>query len=469
MIERWLAHQLEDQYWRHGSVAFDYDAVQCPVLAVGGWSDPYRNAVLDLLEHLSAPCFGLIGPWAHGYPHATLPGPRIGFLTECARFFGRYLRDDRNDYEREPPLRVYLQSFDPPAPFYAERSGRWVSVDAWPPPESQRHSLAFELTDRSLRGDDAGHHGATGCSGTDQIGSSQTHGLAAGHWCPYGGPTHPSDQRSDDARSLCFDSSPLDEAVEILGFPRLRLRVAADRPRAILTVRLCDVSPTGESLLVTRGILNLTHRHGHGTAVAITPGELMDVALRLDCAAHRFAPGHRLRLAIAPTYWPWVWPAPEAAILSVPSGSSRLELPRLTGHESIEMDGPEAVPVVDTEWVVQSPFSQLLRRDVTSGAVELRSQPDFLAGRRRIPELGLETEDWGENVYRIVEHDPLSAEVRCHRRAALARPGWDVRVEADAVMRCTGEEFIVDTELRAFDGGRLFATRSFHSRLARRD
>ena len=40
MIEPWLSHQLEDEYWRHGSVAFGYGDVTCPVLAVGGWADP---------------------------------------------------------------------------------------------------------------------------------------------------------------------------------------------------------------------------------------------------------------------------------------------------------------------------------------------------------------------------------------------------------------------------------------------
>src|ERR1700709_926267 len=38
MIEPWLTHQLEDEYWRHGSVAFAYESVTCPVLAVGGWA-----------------------------------------------------------------------------------------------------------------------------------------------------------------------------------------------------------------------------------------------------------------------------------------------------------------------------------------------------------------------------------------------------------------------------------------------
>ena len=461
MIERWLSHQAEDNYWRHGSVAFDYDSIDCPVLAVGGWSDPYRNAVLDLLENLSSPCFGLIGPWAHGYPHATRPGPMIGFLSECARFFGRYLRDEDNGYDREPPLRAYLQSFDCPAAYHAGRSGNWIAVGAWPPHEPERRRLTLALGERTLSAPAPGPTAARtqAPAGFELcVGSTQANGLAAGNWCPYGGPSQPLDQRSDDALSLCFDSRPLERSVEVLGFPLLRLHVCSDRPRAFVAARLCDVSPTGESLLVTRGILNLTHRAGHDAAAALEPGELVDVELRLDCVGHRFEPGHRIRLAVSPTYWPWIWPSPEPATLTVPADLSELELPLLGGHWAVDLGQPETVPEVKVEWVVQSPFGQVATRDVTNGIVELRNQADFLAGRRRLPELGLEVEDWAENVYRIGEHDPLSAEVRCRRRAALGRRDWDVRVDADAHMRCSPNEFVVDTELRAFENGRLFAS-----------
>ena len=54
MIEPWLTHQLEDDYWRHGSVCFDYARLTVPVLAVGGWADPYRNAVVDLVDFTDA-------------------------------------------------------------------------------------------------------------------------------------------------------------------------------------------------------------------------------------------------------------------------------------------------------------------------------------------------------------------------------------------------------------------------------
>ena len=297
MIEPWLTHQLEDEYWKHGSVAFDYASVTCPVLAVGGWADPYRNAVLDLAENLSGPRFGLIGPWAHGYPHDTAPGPQIAFLDECARFFGHYLRGDANGYADEPLLRAYIQDYDKPARYHAQRSGRWTAVREWPP--AAMHRLA--LGDRTLAAEPSGELALT-------IGSSQANGLAAGNWCPYGGPSQPLDQRQDDALSLCFDTPPLSEAVETLGFPELRLRVAADQADAFVAARICDVAPGGESLLVTRGLLNLTHRDGHESISPLAPGEPVDIVLRLDCAGHRFGPGHRIRLALSPTYFPWAGP-----------------------------------------------------------------------------------------------------------------------------------------------------------------
>ena len=66
------------------------------------------------------------------------------------------------------------------------------------------------------------------------------------------------------------------------------------------------------------------------------------------------------------------------------------------------------------------------------------------------------------------EGDPLSATVRCRRRSGLRRPGWDVRIEADALMRASAEEFIVETELRAFEDGRIIALKTFETRVLRR-
>ena len=142
-----------------------------------------------------------------------------------------------------------------------------------------------------------------------------------------------------------------------------------------------------------------------------------------------------------------------------------LALPLLGAHEAADLGVAEQVEPVAVEWLVTSPTRQSITLDVANGGVELLSHPDFLSGRRFIPALGIEAEDYGENLYRVNEGDPLSATVRCRRRSGLRRPGWDVRVEADAVMRASAEEFIVETELRAFEDGRIIALRTFETRV----
>jgi hypothetical protein len=71
---------------------------------------------------------------------------------------------------------------------------------------------------------------------------------------------------------LVFETPPLDGPIEILGAAIVTLEVASDRPIANLAVRLCDVQPSGESLRVSYGVLNLTHRDGHEKPALTLPG-----------------------------------------------------------------------------------------------------------------------------------------------------------------------------------------------------
>jgi predicted acyl esterase len=68
-VEAWLSHQRRDEFWKQGSVCEGYAAIECAVYAVGGWADPYRNAVFRLLEGLPGPKKALIGPWSHNLHH----------------------------------------------------------------------------------------------------------------------------------------------------------------------------------------------------------------------------------------------------------------------------------------------------------------------------------------------------------------------------------------------------------------
>jgi predicted acyl esterase len=84
------------------------------VYAVGGWADGYSNSVFRLLSNLKSPCKGLIGPWAHKYPHFAEPGPAIGFLQECLRWWDYWLKDIDTGIMEEEPLRCWIQ--DPVVP-----------------------------------------------------------------------------------------------------------------------------------------------------------------------------------------------------------------------------------------------------------------------------------------------------------------------------------------------------------------
>jgi putative CocE/NonD family hydrolase len=109
LVDTWLRHQRRDAYWKHGSVCENFAAIECPVYAIGGWADGYSNAVPRLLAGLKVPRKGLVGPWAHKYPHFAYPGPQIGFLQEALRWWDKWLKGKETGVMDGPMYRVWLQ------------------------------------------------------------------------------------------------------------------------------------------------------------------------------------------------------------------------------------------------------------------------------------------------------------------------------------------------------------------------
>ena len=178
--EVWLEHARRDAYWKHGSVREDYGAITCPVYAIGGWADAYSNAIPRLLAGLKCPRKGLIGPWAHLYPHDGVPGPAIGFLQEALRWWDHWLKDIDTGMMVEPMLRVWMQESVPPKPFYKHRPGRWVAETQWPSPRItlQRHWLDMDRLSNA----------APTIKSQLDFRSPQTTGVDAGEWCGFGAP-----------------------------------------------------------------------------------------------------------------------------------------------------------------------------------------------------------------------------------------------------------------------------------------
>lgn len=455
-IASWLAHQRRDGYWRHGSVREDHAAIACPVLAVGGWADGYRDAVLRLVEALPGQARGLIGPWGHTWPEEGAPGPAVGFLQECVRFFDHCLKGVDNGALAGPALVAFMQEAVPPAPGYAERAGRWVAEPSWPSPNVEPATLA--LGDGTL-GEPA--------RARRELRGLQATGLDGSVWCGEGGPADsPVDQRADDGASLCYDTPPLAERLELLGVAEVVLELAVDRPLALVAARLCDVAPDGASTLVTRGILNLTHRHGHDRVDLLEPGERFVARVPLQSTAYAVPPGHRVRLALSPTYWPWAWPSPDPVTLTVFSGGeSRVELPvRRAGAPDGPVPAfgpPEAASGLEVERLAGVP-GRHVRRDLATGTVEVVF--DWTGdGRSRLVATGTELYEHNVTTYCIDEGDPLSAAVRCEVEVGLARDGWRPRVAVTGEMTADRDSFTVTTAVDAYDGAaRVHARRFTH-------
>src|SRR4029079_1797802 len=128
----WLQHKEYDSYWKHGSICEDWSAIRCPVYLIGGWADGYTNTIPRMLQFLQCERKGLVGPWAHKYPHFGKPGPQIGFLHEALRWWDKWLKGIETGIMNEPMYRVWMQYSIRPAPFYETRPGRWVAEEKWP-------------------------------------------------------------------------------------------------------------------------------------------------------------------------------------------------------------------------------------------------------------------------------------------------------------------------------------------------
>ena len=117
--------------------------------------------------------------------------------------------------------------------------------------------------------------------------------------------------------------------LEILGYPVANLVLSVDRPNALVVVRVCDIcEPDGSSLLVTRGLLNLTHRNSHEHPEPLVPGERFTARVVLQAIGQVVPAGHRLRVCVSrPPTSPGRGRRQNPSPLTVYSAASSIELP----------------------------------------------------------------------------------------------------------------------------------------------
>ena len=461
LMAEWLSHQRRDEFWQHGSICEDFSAVQVPALVIAGWADGYRNTPLAAVEGMPENAKALIGPWVHKYPHFAWPKPRHDFIGEAIAWWNRWLREEPNGVEELPQVRAYI--LDGPKPMLPryEDPGFWIAKERWQEPEFL-----------SLSVDAAGvlREGAAGTQAGSRpvlIKSPLDTGTVSGEFFTLKPDAElPGDQRMDDAGSLVIETTPLEEALDLLGRPVLVATVSCDEDWANLCARLVDVHPDGSATRICFGVLNLAHREGNARPKPMEQGQPTQIRIVLDACGYRINKGHRLRLSLSTAYWPMILPPPFDAGVTVDLASLGLLLPKLGAHDAVSVkqpDDPDPLP----KYVTHEPgrTERTVTRNLTEDRTEYRIFED--TGMSEHPETGLATRQVRDELWSICPRDPLSMTGASVWTCEMERSGWAIRTVATTKMRCTAREWLVSGHLVAFEGGEQVFEKTYEQAIAR--
>lgn len=471
LAPRWAEMQERNDYWKHGSVCEDYGRMTVPVLSWGGWADNYMNTVSHLVENVPAPVKGIVGPWVHQYPHTAVPGPQVGFLQEALRWWDRWLKGIENGAEADPAYRAYMIHSEAPDASAKHRAGHWVAETSWPSARVSRQVLALGAGagEGRLPSPDPsrGYLGREdGEAFRVKLATPQHLGMHTGEFFPMGlNAEMPGDQAGDDALSVCFDGEVLTADLDLLGAARLTLRLSSDAPLGFVVARLNDVAPDGSSVRIAHGMLNLCHRDSMENPLPLPVGQQVEVSFAIDHTAYRLAAGHRLRLALSNSYWPFVWPSPQAGVLTVTGGS--LELPVHQGCDNEWTPPPAEGAQHWAHRVIRAgKTTRKIETDLITGRVALVINDDL--GDAENLTHGLCTGETMTELWDIHPDDPLSARAVHTWEQRLSRGDWSVKTCAMAEMTATATHLHLKASLTAWEGDQVIFTRDFNDKVLRR-
>jgi predicted acyl esterase len=427
----YLRNLQDGPFWESRLLRGHEEQVTAATFLIGGWCDWYPDDMLGVYSRLRCPKRALIGPWTHNYPENGWPLPRINDRYECLRWFDRHLKGKDTDPDRpldaEPPVVLFVREFAPPDLLRREEPGRFRAEVDWPPAHV-RPLTAFIAEPGRLDLD-----GSARAEARAELRYRPDVGVAAGRYAigqMLPGWGMPDDQRLDEPFSLVYTSDPLKEPAELIGTPEVVLFLSSTADVAFLSVKLCDIAPDGTSVLVTKGVLNLTHRNSHRPE-PLEPAQVYEIRLPLLAAAYRFRQGHRIRLMVAAADFQNAWPTPLPHTLTLHSGPahrSRIEIP-LAGEPA-----SEGAPVF-----LSSEFPPLPPDQIPS--------PEYQITRdlvRRTIEASYRTRSGiGVNGCRyIVSIDrPAEAWVDSDFEYPMDRPGLSVRVRSRCLTRSDASTF----------------------------
>ncbi len=276
-----------------------------PVQYWGSWID-CNTAEAALSRFRSAPevpAVVVITANTHGgdvgadpfFPEREAPLPSVADQHRLHLAFAEQIRAGR-------PLARLIR-------YYVLGAGIMRETPVWPPEGTASTRFALDEGGRLTRdapapGVDLHDIDFTASSGTQN------------RWCWITRPAY-ADRREDDRKLLTYDSGPMEQDMELAGWPVLTLRLATRTSDPAIFAYVEDVAPDGRVTYITEGQLRAINRRPadpatlpydpgpaphsfrRADAIPVIPGEPFTLRLKLFSTAALIKKGHRLRLAIA--------------------------------------------------------------------------------------------------------------------------------------------------------------------------
>jgi len=301
-------HQTLDGWWEPLRYQHRIAEVDLPVLHISGWYDDEEIATPANFAAMTAAGRGgqrlLMGPWGHqvnadrrlgelDFGHHALVDLDLimtGFLDEAVR--------GRAPAEPAAPARVFLMG-----------TNQWLDLSAWP---------AQQMAERNWYLSSDGH--ANSSLGDGRLTEAPPPASApVDEWLhdpnrpvPFitgassaqiGGP---DDYAAVETRAdvLVYTGEALTEPLDVVGPVRLVVHVETSAADTDVTAKLLDLHPGGFAQRLCDGIVRLRYRGGQERALEVESGTVYEVEIAMWDTAHRFLPGHRIRLEVASSAHP---------------------------------------------------------------------------------------------------------------------------------------------------------------------
>ena len=336
VIEQWQ-HELFDEFWKRPefySKGYHASFPDIPMLFMSSWYDPYAQTACENYAGLSAikshAVRLLLGPWIHGRRSesyagdvdfgaaAILDGNIAPSHLELKRaWFDQHLAAREAPSYLDAPVTVFIMgggSGKLDQQGRLQHGGRWLRTTAWPPPDSQPTVFYFtddgQLDRQQAKSSSSVEWIFDPSKPVPTVGGAITSGAPV----MFGGAF---DQRDAQATPLAeradvvvFQTEPFTNVVEIVGPVTAVLWVSTSALDTDFTVKLLDVYPQsadlpeGYAMNLTDSILRLRFRDSFEKAQLASPEEIYRITITLPPTANRFAPGHRLRVALSSSNFP---------------------------------------------------------------------------------------------------------------------------------------------------------------------